>query len=167
MIFIFFTPWIDVALSVSLDSRLNPVFRSLATPLRALECFTTTSIFRFKFPHIFLNNFVSLTLHQAQRIDHGPGAYECLHFYNITSPCTLYFLSDGVSCFSIFLTCYCLCSVAFAHAHTRTRTRTINHIYDMPTPLPPVSPLNAFMGRLRGTSTTDRYIAVSAINTIF
>lgn len=33
---------------------------------------------------------------KAQRIEHGAGAYECTHFYNSDSSCTLFFLSDGM-----------------------------------------------------------------------
>lgn len=32
---------------------------------------------------------------RSQRIDHAPGSYECIHFYNTTSSCTLVFFSHG------------------------------------------------------------------------
>lgn len=32
---------------------------------------------------------------RSQRIDHAPGSYECIHFYNSTSSCTLVFLPTG------------------------------------------------------------------------
>jgi len=32
----------------------------------------------------------------AQRIDHGPNAYECERFYNTTSNCTLFFTAAGL-----------------------------------------------------------------------
>ena len=32
----------------------------------------------------------------AQRIDHGPGSYECLHFYNHSLGCSLVFLKSGM-----------------------------------------------------------------------
>mmetsp|Transcript_6504 Transcript_6504/g.11961 ORF Transcript_6504/g.11961 Transcript_6504/m.11961 type:complete len:353 (-) Transcript_6504:614-1672(-) len=33
---------------------------------------------------------------RAQRIDHDPGSYECVRFYNTTGGCTLLFLIDGM-----------------------------------------------------------------------
>jgi hypothetical protein len=39
--------------------------------------------------------FFSKTL-RATRIDHSAGAYECVHFYNTTSACTLFMTSAGL-----------------------------------------------------------------------
>lgn len=37
------------------------------------------------------------------RVDHNGGAYECVHFYNTTQPCSLIFNSKGVCCSSFVL----------------------------------------------------------------
>ena len=34
--------------------------------------------------------------HQAQRVDHGKGSYECQHFYQHEQACSLLFLPDGL-----------------------------------------------------------------------
>lgn len=33
---------------------------------------------------------------RAQRVDHGAGSYECMHFYNTTGACSLFFLESGL-----------------------------------------------------------------------
>lgn len=35
--------------------------------------------------------------HAATRIDHSAGAWECMHFYNTTSACTLFMTAAGLS----------------------------------------------------------------------